>query len=103
MKSCLLILVACAPAVAGTPRAVELPAGKPGSGFDDLQYSPRLGRVLVPAGRSGNLDLIDPATGKVATTIGGFSSARTFDGGHDFGLTSVAATGSALAVTARST
>src|SRR3569623_2238037 len=102
MKSCLLILAACAPAIAGTPRAVELPAGKPGIGFDDLQYSPRLGRVLVPAGRSGKLDLIDPATGKVAMSIGGFSSAKTFAGGHAFGITSVADTGSALADTHRS-
>jgi DNA-binding beta-propeller fold protein YncE len=103
MRICLVMLFACTPALAGKPsQTVELPAGKPGIGFDDLQYSSRLGRVLVPAGRSGNLDLIDPATGKVATTIGGFSSAKAFDGGHDFGITSVADTGSALAVTDRS-
>ena len=69
MRTTLLILIACTPALAGTPHSIELPGGKPGIGFDDLQYSARLGRVLVPAGRSGTLDLIDPATGKVATQM----------------------------------
>lgn len=81
--------------------AIDLPQGKPGIGFDDLQYSPRLKKVLAPGGRSGKLDLIDPATGAV-TSIGGFSTDKSFDGGHDFGITSVADTGSALAVTDRS-
>lgn len=79
---------------------VDLPGGKPGIGFDDLQYSPRLHRVLAPAGRSGNLALVDPKTHAV-TAIGGFSKAPSFDGGHDFGITSVADTGSGLAVTDR--
>jgi DNA-binding beta-propeller fold protein YncE len=82
--------------------AIDLPAGKPGIGFDDLQYSPRLKKVLAPGGRSGKLYLIDPATNAV-TTIGGFSTAPSFDGGHDFGITSVADTGTTLAVTDRST
>ena len=102
MRVTLLLLLASATAAAGAPKTVELPAGKPGIGFDDLQYSWRLERVLVPAGRSGNLDLVDPSTGKVATVIPGFSTAKAFDGGHDFGITSVADTGSVLAVTDRS-
>jgi DNA-binding beta-propeller fold protein YncE len=81
--------------------SIDLPAGKPGIGFDDLQYSARLEKVLAPAGRSGKLDLIDPKTGAI-TSIGGFSTDKDFDGGHDFGITSVADTGSALAVTDRS-
>jgi DNA-binding beta-propeller fold protein YncE len=80
--------------------AIDLPGGKPGIGFDDLQYSPRLHRVLAPGGRSGKLYLIDPKTNAV-TAIGGFSTAKTFEGGHDFGVTSVADTGSMLAVTDR--
>ncbi|MBV8760067.1 MAG: hypothetical protein JO257_22440 [Deltaproteobacteria bacterium] len=103
MRATLVLLLACASASAGPVKAVDLPAGKPGIGFDDLQYSARLNRVLVPAGRSGNLDLIDPSTGKVATVVTGFSTAKTFDGGHDFGITSVTDTGSVLAVTDRST
>jgi DNA-binding beta-propeller fold protein YncE len=80
--------------------AIDLPGGKPGIGFDDLQYSPRLHEVLAPGGRSGKLYLIDPKTNAV-TAIGGFSTAKTFEGGHDFGVTSVADTGSMLAVTDR--
>jgi DNA-binding beta-propeller fold protein YncE len=80
--------------------AIDLPNGKPGIGFDDLQYSRRLGRVLAPAGRAGTLALVDPATRKV-TVIGAFSQAKTYDGGHDFGVTSVADIGDGLAVTDR--
>src|SRR5215217_6700250 len=36
---------------------VPLPGGGGGIGFDDLNFSPGLHRLLVPAGRSGNLDL----------------------------------------------
>jgi hypothetical protein len=66
---------------------VELPGGQPGIGFDDLQWSARLDRVIVPGGRSGNIYLIDPDSLAV-TVIGGFSAAKTFEGGHDFGVTS---------------
>jgi hypothetical protein len=90
-----------APAVAlPSRREIELPDGKPGIGFDDLQYSPRLNRVLAPAGRTGKLALIDPDSHAV-TAIGGFSAAPAMDGGHDFGITSVADTGTQLAVTDR--
>src|SRR4051812_16680957 len=41
---------------------IALPGGPPGIGFDDLRFSAALGGVLVPAGRSGNVDLIDPAS-----------------------------------------
>jgi DNA-binding beta-propeller fold protein YncE len=67
--------------------AVELPGGKPGIGFDDLQWSDELGRVIVPAGRTGKVFLIDPDTLKL-TTISGFSASSVYDGGHDFGVTS---------------
>lgn len=66
---------------------LALPEGPPGIGFDDLRFSPELGRVLVPAGRSGRVDLIAPGSNAV-TAIGGFSTATTFAGGHDFGVTS---------------
>ena len=80
--------------------AIELPGGAAGIGFDDLQYSPRLHRVLAPAGRTGKLALVDPVSHAV-TAIGGFSATERFDGGHDFGITSVTDTGTALAVTDR--
>ncbi len=77
------------------PTAIELPAGAAGIGFDDFQYSASLDRILVPAGRSGSLDLINPADRSV-TSIGGFSArpdklstaAADLGGGHDFGVTS---------------
>jgi DNA-binding beta-propeller fold protein YncE len=65
-----------------------LPKGSPGIGFDDLRYSPALHRVLAPGGRSGSLALIDPDTLEV-TAVSGFSAGKDYDGGHDFGATSV--------------
>ena len=44
---------------------VALPGVAGTVGLDDLQFDAGLGRVLVPAGASGNLDLVDPATGEV--------------------------------------
>jgi DNA-binding beta-propeller fold protein YncE len=67
---------------------VDLPSGSIGIGFDDLRYSAGLHRVLVPGGRTGNLDLIDPDRMTV-TSIGGFSTMGNFSGGHDDGPTSV--------------
>lgn len=82
--------------------SVVLPGGEAGIGFDDLQFSSRLDRVLVPAGRSGNLDLIDPATREV-TAIAGFSAAGKYAGGHGEGITSVAEADHWLFTTDRTT
>jgi hypothetical protein len=71
------------------PVTIAIPGGEAGVGYDDLQYAPGLRRVLVPAGRTGTLALIDPATGAV-TTIGGFTSASSYRGGHGQGTTSAA-------------
>jgi hypothetical protein len=60
-----------APVLAAEPLA--LPGGAGEIGFDDLAFSPGLHRVLVPAGRTGRLDLIDPETRKVQE-IGGFQA-----------------------------
>ena len=69
-------------------RTVAIPGGKGGIGFDDLRYSRRLDRVLVPAGRTGKLCLVDPESGAVET-IEGFGKAEGFAGGHGDGTTSV--------------
>jgi DNA-binding beta-propeller fold protein YncE len=66
---------------------LALPDGKGGIGFDDLLYSQELGKVLVPAGRSGRLDLVDPQTQKVES-ISGFSVDGKYSGGHGEGTTS---------------
>jgi DNA-binding beta-propeller fold protein YncE len=80
-------ILAARPVEPQAPAAIDLPGGSIGVGFDDLRYAPALGAVLAPAGRSGRLDLVDPATGKV-TPISGFSEAATWGGGHDQGVTS---------------
>jgi hypothetical protein len=84
LLSCLAILAA-----SGTisPTPLALPGGEGGIGFDDMGFAPSIHKVLVPAGRSGNLDLIDPDT-KQVTAIGGFSSRTSFGGGHGQGVTS---------------
>src|SRR2546423_2836190 len=69
-------------------KPLALPDGKGGIGFDDLRYDAALGRVLIPAGRTGNLDLIDPASGAV-TPIGGFTKVARYDAGHGQSVTSV--------------
>jgi len=77
-----------APSIA-KPDAIAIPDGERGIGYDDLQYAPELKRILVPAGRTGRLILIDPAT-KALTPIAGFGSTNSFAGGHGEGTTSAA-------------
>ena len=66
---------------------IPLPAGSPGIGFEDLTFSATLGRLVVPAGRSGDLDLMDPST-EIVSSVGGFSTAQAYDGKSDVGLVS---------------
>ncbi len=68
--------------------SIAIPGGSGGIGFDDLGFSRSLNKVLVPAGRTGTLALIDPQNMQVAT-IGGFASGTSFAGGHGEGITSV--------------
>jgi len=78
---------AAAPPKAGAAVPVPLPGGEGGIGFDDLGFAPALGKLLVPAGRTGNLDLIDPASRQIVP-IAGFSSQGSFVQGHGEGTTS---------------
>ncbi len=71
-----------------TPVAIAMPGGEAGIGFDDLAYSTRLGKLLVPAGRTGMIDLVDLETGSVVS-IPGFTARADFPGGHEDGVTSV--------------
>jgi hypothetical protein len=66
---------------------IALPHGTPGIGFDDLRFSPSLDKVLVPAGRSGRLDVVDPQSRNVID-IAGFSEQARYAGGHDYSVTS---------------
>jgi len=90
----LAVLLGCAttsPALPPTPvpapTPLELPDGAAGIGFDDLRFSAALNRVLVPSGRTGRLNLVDPATRSVESVVG-FSAAERFAGGHGEGTTS---------------
>jgi hypothetical protein len=66
---------------------LELDGGAAGIGFDDLQYSSALDRLIVPAGRAGYVGLVEPLTSEI-TKLAGFSMTDTYAGGHDFGTTS---------------
>lgn len=65
----LALLMAAAP----SPTPLPLPEVTGRIGFDDLAYVRTLDRVLVPAGRSGMLDLVDPRT-RAIEVIKGFST-----------------------------
>ena len=70
---------------------VSLPGSSGAIGFDDMSYDAGLGKVIVPAGATGNLDLIDPDTLAIKA-IPGFSTATPDPtGGHGDGTTSAIA------------
>ncbi|HEY1252369.1 MAG TPA: hypothetical protein VGH97_14400 [Thermoanaerobaculia bacterium] len=79
---------------------IPLPEGSSGIGFDDLQFSSRLGKLLVPGGRTGSLFLVDPKDGAISA-IQGFSPASEYRGGHGEGITSVSENERRLFVTDR--
>lgn len=73
-----------------TPPSKLVTIDPTGIGFDDLVFANH--KVLAPAGKTGNLVLIDPDTGsteskRVAAAIEAYRPGR-----HDVGITSVAAT-----------
>ena len=86
--ACFVGVVVGAPAWAQPVTPLPLPDGKGGIGFDDLRYDTASHTLLIPAGRSGNVDLVDPAT-KAVTPIPGFSKIAKFDAGHGQSVTSV--------------
>lgn len=67
--------------------AVQLPGGEPGIGLDDLRFSTTLGKLVVAAGRTGRVDLIDPETLDI-TSVDGFSAFSSFDGSDQQGVES---------------
>jgi DNA-binding beta-propeller fold protein YncE len=94
-SSLLLLAVLLASHAAAQPPAVPvltaepfvLPGGEGAIGFDDFAFPAGLRQVLIPAGRTGRLDLIDPQSRKVKE-IGGFQAAAITAGGHGEGTTS---------------
>jgi DNA-binding beta-propeller fold protein YncE len=94
------LVVSATAAFAGSPMArrsevrptiVPLANGSRGIGFDDVPYDRATNRLYVPGGRTGNLYEIDPAKARSSVLVSGFSKTSKFDGGHDFGVTSVSA------------
>ncbi len=78
---------------------IDLP-GNPGTiSFDDMNFDPVLGKILVPASNSTRLDLIDPDTHAIKT-ISGFSS-LTVGGVPQDGVTSVTSSPDLLYATDR--
>ncbi len=86
----LLLLINIRPCFAQSvlkPTAVAIAGGQGIVGFDDLNFSRNLNKVLVPAGRTGKLYLIDPPT-YTMESINGFSSSVSFQKGHRTGISS---------------
>ena len=82
----LVASVACAQPFSGQTIAIAHD-GK-GIGFDDVRYSPSLHRVLIPAGRTGSIVLIDPSI-QTTTAMTGLSKEESYGRGHGEGTTSV--------------
>lgn len=82
-----------APVTGSPPRVVRLSSGG-GIGFDDLGFSPILHKILVPAGGTGRIDLVDPDSLAVTPLVVG--AAGTYQGGHGEGITSVDSDGARL-------
>jgi DNA-binding beta-propeller fold protein YncE len=100
VKALALAAVLAAPPAALSP--VALPGGAGGIGFDDLRWSSELHALLVPAGRTGRVDLVDPSTRAVAS-VEGFGTAPRWSGGHEEGTTSADAGGGWIFAIDRST
>jgi len=82
----LAVLLAAAVSAAPGGKTIPLPDGAGGVGLDDMGWAPSLGRIVVPAGRTGRIDLIDPSGGPM-TEIPGFSVTAAGTG-HGGGTTS---------------
>lgn len=74
----------------GTP--IMLPGGEHGLGLDDMSYLPALHRIVVPAGQTGALVLIDPDSNSLRSIPGIAPTASGKPGRHgrDEGTSSAA-------------
>jgi len=82
-------------------QSLALDPDKSAISLDDMYFSSSLGKVLVPAGRTGKLEMIDPAT-RAIDFVAGFGT-QPYAGGRGAGATSVDEAGKMLLVTDRST
>jgi hypothetical protein len=70
-----------------TAEPLPLPGGEGGIGLDDLAFASGLGQVVVPAGRTGRIDLFEPESHKLRE-IAGFSKETPEGAQHGGGTTS---------------
>src|SRR5689334_21049688 len=94
----LLAVVVAATSV--TPSPLTLPGADGPVGFDDLRFSAELHKVLVPAGRTGRVDLVDPEKHSIEE-IPGFSASGAAGRGHGESTTSADAGGGFIFATDR--
>ena len=87
LVSAALSRAALADAAATKPVAIALPGGEHGLGLDDMGYVPALRRIVVPAGQTGALVLINPADNTL-TSISGISPPAAKPRGRDEGTSS---------------
>src|SRR5262245_47597665 len=98
-----LIFILCVlsvSAVSADSKSIALDQSKSPIDLDDMYFSARLNKVLVPAGRTGKLIMIDPST-QALEPIEGFG--KQVSGGRGVGPTSVDEAASMLLVTDRTT
>jgi hypothetical protein len=101
MRPVLFVFLAAAMSFAEPPtKPLPLPEGHGGIGFDDLRYDRDLNLLLIPAGRTGNVDLIDPKSDAISP-ISGFTKVAKYDSGHGQSVTSVDVGGGYLFATDR--
>ncbi|MGH8401946.1 MAG: hypothetical protein ACRESO_00870 [Gammaproteobacteria bacterium] len=81
--------VMAAPKLLAPQAVIHIPGGEHGIGFDDIGYFPQLGKISIPAGQTGKLVLIDPATGAITNTFE-VTGPETAVHGRDAGTSSTA-------------
>jgi hypothetical protein len=92
--ACCICISLTLPALADTKgglhpaKPFSLPNVVGGIGFDDLNFSFALNRVLVPGGRTGRIFLIDPRK-QAVDVIAGLTEDSSYVGGHGQSTTSV--------------
>jgi outer membrane protein assembly factor BamB len=100
LASLVLVLMAAAPPEP-KPADLAVPGGEGGIGFDDLRFAPALSGILVPAGRTGMLHLLDAAAGRFTRSVQVGSTTKEYKGGHGEGVTSADAGGGRVYATDR--
>ena len=60
---CFLLAVCPAEAKQSIPATIDIPGAEGGVSFNDITYSPKLNKVIIPSGGTGQTVLIEPETG----------------------------------------